>query len=152
MLADGLGGAYVAAVHGEGYCPNSETHNKQATPGACDQAPTSTPHVLNYNIGKLEDWRQQLVGGQLSSACSATMQHGAYDQGALPQVHLFQAAQPAAASSSLQTPAPGILPTWLGIAATHEAFTSSDTDVGNCGAPTARSGVIVDGWALAYEF
>ncbi len=29
--------AWVAEVHGAGYCPNSETHNKQADTKLCDQ-------------------------------------------------------------------------------------------------------------------
>ena len=44
---------YVLILHGSGFCFNSATNNKQASPALCDLAPVPTPNVLVYTYGRL---------------------------------------------------------------------------------------------------
>ena len=44
---------YALVLHGNGFCFNSETHNKQPAPALCDITQTNTPYVLVYSFGPL---------------------------------------------------------------------------------------------------
>lgn len=69
-------------AHTDGYCPNSETHNKATTPGVCDQVPVSTQYVLNYLIGPLSAFGDMLRAG--ACTCGTT-------PSAVPAVPAFHA-------------------------------------------------------------
>lgn len=55
---------HVAQAHGSGFCPNSETHNKEPSPGVCGQAPSPTPFVLDYTMGSLAAFQDVLASGR----------------------------------------------------------------------------------------
>eukprot|EP00927_Polykrikos_kofoidii_P050196 TRINITY_DN44114_c0_g1_i1.p1 TRINITY_DN44114_c0_g1~~TRINITY_DN44114_c0_g1_i1.p1 ORF type:complete len:657 (-),score=47.53 TRINITY_DN44114_c0_g1_i1:25-1941(-) len=119
-----VAGGVVALVYGDGYCPNSEVHNKQTQgPALCDAAPTTTKGVLNYALAHLPDFEASVVAGRPLSACDAAgVLHGAYSQGTLPAVTLW----------SMHEGGVGLGLVHLG----------TDGDAGACGAPAPRSGIV----------
>ena len=83
----------LVMVTSDGYCFNSHEHNTRATVSICSSIPESTPGVLQYSIGLVEDWRSVLrtnsYGSFALSACSSRILHGVYDQGRNPTVALI---------------------------------------------------------------
>ena len=41
-------------VYGDGFCFNSETHNKEPSSGVCDNKPVSTSNVMGYQFATLD--------------------------------------------------------------------------------------------------
>ena len=195
VVVDATGTPFVVEAHANGFCPNSETHNKQPTPGVCHQTPVTTPHILNYVIAPLDAFEDLVnsgehagvcvwvcacvfglcadarVGpGQLASACSHTILHGAFSQGGNPQVSrhwsahpcvralpkLLLAVQVATYSSTSAVPGsasiPVLFPPSLGFAVVHDALPEGTDDPSGCGAPITGSGSLLDSWQAQYSF
>jgi hypothetical protein len=118
-------GDQVALVVGNGYCWNSEDHNKRAEQSLCRSLPESTPHALSYTVASVSSWSSSAV--KTVSACSGgDFVHGVYDQGSAPSVALL----------------PGQL------IEVHEGFGKNDRDVGGCGTPRPYDGLVMDSFPL----
>ena len=78
-------------VHQDGFCQNNEPQNKAPKPAMCEQTPRGTKGVLVYSYGLLQDWAELLAAEEPMNACHERLMHGAYDQGAAPDVHLYAA-------------------------------------------------------------
>ena len=139
LVCDEFGAAFVHEVHGDGFCFNTETRNKQPSPTLCELRPQATPGVLNYNYAPLSHWKahfhsQQSSTTPLLTSCGEEVLHGTYDQGHNPSVAL------AAMGSK------------IGVVEVHEGWRANDRDVSECGAPimfSASGGVVLDSWPLA---
>jgi hypothetical protein len=83
-------------VYSDGYCPNCETRNKQASSALCDNPFVSTPFVLSYQFATLQNW---LRDTDSPSACSHLILNGAFSQGLPASVNLFVQVRPAFPSS-----------------------------------------------------
>ena len=69
VVVDATGTPFVVEAHANGFCPNSETHNKQPTPGVCRQTPVTTPHILNYVIAPLDAFEDLVNSGEHVGVC-----------------------------------------------------------------------------------
>lgn len=80
----------IALVVENGYCFNSEMHNKRQQPKVCDSVPESTSLVLDYTMGFIRDWSHHLLKSANSSiitGCSPSkLSHGSYNFGSCPDV------------------------------------------------------------------
>lgn len=119
---------YVLSLSGNDFCFNTEVQNKQPSPALCDVSPISTPYVLAYTFGRIEDWLT--YQNELSTSCDATLLHGMYDMGSNPSAGLvFQ---------------DGVL---YGLS-THEGLPQNATDIGGCGIAIVQEGVVFDAFSL----
>ena len=136
--------------HADAYCWNSETHNKDAAVGVCDQVPTSTPGVLAYSYGMLHDWTRFLTNiatagpiiEQWITPCNNALLHGTFALGSRPAVALVPQHKfvQATRSSATQT---------LTFIHMHEGFPNHGKDLGSCGAPVPKQGELVSGgWPM----
>jgi hypothetical protein len=126
-------GPLVLEVHGDGFCWNTEERNKQPTPLVCDQVPTSTPGVLNYNYAPLENWKSFLTSPSSApmSSCSSLILHGTFDQGSNPSAALVSLGSQSAVIEA------------------HHGWKASDKDTSQCGAPISRTpfgGAMLNSW------
>ena len=117
-------------VHQDGFCQNNEPQNKAPTPAMCEQTARGTKGVLVYSYGLLQDWAGLLVEEKPMNACHERLMHGAYDQGAAPDVHLYAAPhyQPPPPWSGVG-PMAQVPPQAWGIAEVRARATSSRTAV-----------------------
>jgi hypothetical protein len=137
----------VADTHTDGFCQNSETHNKQAVPATCvfaQQNATTTPLVLNYNFGQWGHWSEQSVGndptGPMQSPCADRVFAGAFGMGGDPSPWLFVGnAAPAAGTNSTGAVA--------GLMVSHTGIPSGTSD-GGCGIARSQEGLVIDGWSF----
>eukprot|EP00698_Gefionella_okellyi_P000060 TRINITY_DN1003_c0_g1_i4.p1 TRINITY_DN1003_c0_g1~~TRINITY_DN1003_c0_g1_i4.p1 ORF type:complete len:106 (+),score=25.90 TRINITY_DN1003_c0_g1_i4:165-482(+) len=97
----------------------------------CDAVPVSTANVLSYMMAPLSKWVATLSSGQMFSACDGDFSAAAYDQGSAPSIALYE------------------INGTVGIAEIHEGFPVGAKDVGNCGAPNYRDGLVADAWDVA---
>lgn len=137
----------VADVHTDGFCQNSEVHNKQPVPSTCQLAqssPSSTQSVLNYNTAPFEAWAAQARGedaaGRMQTPCSNSVLAGAFGMGGRPHaaIAVGQAA-PAMGGAPMQAAA---------IVVAHQGLPTGSKDAGGCGIARQMDGVVVDGFAL----
>lgn len=132
--------AYVHEVHSDGFCFNTETRNKQASPPVCEQVATSTPNVLNYNYAPLANWRNLLLGQKnntMLTSCSEQILHGTYDQGRSPSIAMAYVGNK------------------FGVVEVHEGWRKGDVDISECGAPLVLAdagGAVLDSWPLPFQF
>eukprot|EP01090_Pellita_catalonica_P021054 TRINITY_DN7780_c0_g1_i1.p1 TRINITY_DN7780_c0_g1~~TRINITY_DN7780_c0_g1_i1.p1 ORF type:complete len:471 (-),score=55.63 TRINITY_DN7780_c0_g1_i1:81-1493(-) len=122
-----------AEVHANGYCYNSESHNKRADISVCKSLPKSEDGVLVYSYSTLDSWLQFLENpknGYVNS-CNHHIMHGAYDEGFFPDVALLEA------GSS------------FGIVEVHEGVGADFVDQAKCGRASSVDGVVLDSWHLA---
>lgn len=124
------GEPWVFEVHGEGYCWNSETHNKQPYPATCDCTPVSTPWTLNYNIGSLQAFISHIDNQAIFSACDHDILSGMYDQGIAPSGRLLVQEDSVVAL------------------AVHQGRPTLDFDNGDCGDAVPYRGLLLDGWTV----
>lgn len=135
--------------HSNGYCPNSETHNKEADVGLCDQVPLRNAGgaYVNYNAGPLHAWAWQLLqrddrpmsdasSWPGASPCSLTMAHGMVDMGAHPAPLLLTAA----------TAPPSVFAVLVLEGAGTAGVGVADPLL--CGAANNATGLRLDGWQL----
>jgi hypothetical protein len=125
------GEAVVFEVHGEGYCWNSESHNKQPYPATCDCAPVSTPWTLNYNLGTLLAFKNHIESHTLFSACDQDILSGMYDQGIAPSPRLLLTEE-----------------NELVAVAVHQGRPLLEFDSGDCGDATPFRGLLLDGFVV----
>lgn len=137
--SDGTDILLVGEVHGDGYCWNSETNNKQPTPATCDNEARSTPHIMNYNIGALGAWNAFFAASAptpnatLSPCTSVGVLHGTFDTGARPQLALWLTVE-----------------SNVVVLVLHESLAASAEDVSGCGfaVATDKPSILLDGWVL----
>jgi hypothetical protein len=143
------GGVVVADTHNDGFCQNSETHNKQPFPSTCVFAQlnaTSTPGVLNYNAGAWLDWATQAEGGDaaghMQTPCSTSVLAGSFSMGSgRPAPWLF--------SGSAASPAGADTTHAVALVVTHDGLPADAKDTGGCGIARAQDGVVVDGFSFS---
>ena len=145
------GAAAVALVWSDAYCWNSETHNKDAAVGVCDQIPTSTPGVLAYSYGTFSDWAGFLAQAAAAGApvvqqwitpCDSALLHGTFALGSRPAVALVPQNRSVQIANAAATQT-------LAFLHVHEGFPIHGKDVGSCGAPVPRQGELVSGgWPM----
>lgn len=123
------GAVIVARTWTDGFCPNSENHNKNADVAVCDHPPTQTPGVMEYETLRLDDARVWLHAPP--SPCSNVSLQGSFGSGTHPSVALT----PVGARGD------------VAVVVAHGGWTNT-TDVGQCGLPTPVAGPVVDAWRL----
>jgi hypothetical protein len=122
----------------------------------CSSLPFSTPNILNYNFGTLQQWRQFLMNTSSSAkknfitSCHVNILHGTYDQGRNPssQVFVFGGRGDSVPSKSKVGPFTSSDGFYVGLVAVHEGYRSTDVDTTTCGRPTvfaSNGGIIIDG-------
>jgi len=171
-------GDVLMLVSDHGYCYNSHAHNTRSFPSVCASPPVPTPYVLTYSVGLVQDWRIVLdnrlssfnsnlsyqrkndgrdhrssgVGSNiytttatncsisssgeascfLVSPCHRRILHGAYDQGSRPTIAL------------------GITnETEITFFEAHDGFPTSARDIGSCGLPLGRDGIVADSFDIS---
>jgi len=124
----------VVETNAEGYCFNSDWHNKRAYPLVCDSTPNSCEHIMNYNYGNFEDWKEQILNGDDTriSSCHNSIMHGDYDLGKNPNFAL------------LFNP----VENKLSVLEVHEGFGNQSLDTCGCGYPLPFNGVVLDSWDI----
>jgi hypothetical protein len=98
----GSGAAYLLVLQGAGFCFNTNTNNKEATPALCDVQPKSISNVLAYSFGALgllsvitfspnneDDWAAAGKLGQAVTPCHESLFSGMYDMGYNPAACLL---------------------------------------------------------------
>lgn len=158
----GGGGMAVMVTHGEGYCANSEAHNKDANTGLCEQLPVVSSGArgayMNYAYGSLGAWTQALLDTTLNvstvslpyaaSPCSSLLASGMYGMGGHPSPVLWlQPVRPSSADGGVVH-----LPGTVRLAAVYEGSLTTDDPL-SCGAAVPAPGAIkLAGWPLAQSF
>jgi hypothetical protein len=85
------GKTYIAQVHTDSYCGNSESHNKNATVSVCDATPVSTRNIMTYTVGEWSDLTNHLSNSNNTfiTNCHRQLVHGMYDMGQHPSITLY---------------------------------------------------------------
>lgn len=108
-------------------------HNTQSSPGACQQAPVSTPNVLTYSLADLITWfnflSEKNSESSLLTCCSLDFHHGMYDMGT-PSATLYSREEV------------------IGVAAVHQGISNSSVDAGECDLAEVYPGIILDDWLV----
>lgn len=131
LALDSGGDVLVFEAHDRGYCPSTETRNKQPFPKLCDQRPhASGGAYLNWQWARLPAFTAMLLSGRGASPCSDAVLHGCFGMGSMPAVAL--------------APASG-LPT---LAVLHTGTSASEKDPDGAGPPLPFAGLVLDGWPL----
>lgn len=153
----------VLESHSNGYCPNSETHNKEADVGLCDQVPLPNAGgaYVNYNAGPLTAWAWQLLqrdGRWMAdpstwpgaSPCSLTMAHGMVDMGAHPAPLLMVSPSASATQAGASSTGGSAATAVYAVLALEGAGTAGAgvADPLLCGAANNATGLRLDGWRL----
>ncbi|KAA0168410.1 hypothetical protein FNF31_00292 [Cafeteria roenbergensis] len=146
-VGGGRWGVLVADVHTDGFCQNSEVHNKQPVPSTCQLAQvglSSTPSVLNYNTAPFDAWAAQARGqdaaGRMQTPCSNSVLAGALGMGGKPHASIA-----VGRAAPARGDAPGMA---AAIVVAHQGLPAGSKDTGGCGIARQMDGVVVDGFAL----
>ncbi|EGD72887.1 hypothetical protein PTSG_04617 [Salpingoeca rosetta] len=144
--------AYMALVVQDAFCWNTETHNKQPYPGACDNEPTPTQFALSYTVSSVTDlWRrvQAYAGSTVATPCTyasadpsqqqqlSTFVHGTFGAGKHPDVSVTVAG----ARDGLATSEPVLRLQTAQMTLTHSDPISSA--LSECGAPIVGATTVV---------
>ncbi|EGC37865.1 hypothetical protein DICPUDRAFT_53679 [Dictyostelium purpureum] len=132
----------VIQVHSDGYCFNSELHNKRAGPRVCESSATSTPRILNYNFGYFDDWVEQIKSKEMITSCNNKILHGTYNQGSFPSVHLYKEINGTVNNLGLK----------YGVVEVHQGLPLDFIDRSNCGRPTSWDQIVLDSWKILPDF
>jgi len=122
----------VVLVVDGGFCYNGNTINRQAAFKVCDASPTPCPVVMDYTLGRAQQWVAWSRSVELAGSCGSLL-HGTYDFGNNPSAAIVH------------------LPAGAAVVAVHEVPRSADTC--GCGTPEPRNlgGLVLDGWAFYTE-
>merc|ERR1712007_290788 len=112
----------VALTVDNGFCYNSEKHNKNSHVKVCDQNPMPCLGALDYMLGSTSEWLSLLQSGLQSNPCG-TVLHGTYDFGRAPSAGIVRLEHDR-----------------VGFMAVHEGATDFFSD---CGKPVLRPGKLV---------
>ncbi|KNC53516.1 uncharacterized protein AMSG_01229 [Thecamonas trahens ATCC 50062] len=120
-------GEWVVVVATDGWCWNSNEHNKATSPATCDFVPSATPNVLNYLLvpTAAESLDAILARGKVLTPCTPGVIVGSLGSGSAPAVAV--------------TPSSEVLTLFGGLPA-------NTPDVGSCGLPDYASGALVAQW------
>ncbi len=116
-------------THTNGFCWNSETHNKQPTPALCDLQPIVVDQLMVYNFARFEDFVDSILTKTAFSSCHPSIMHGAYDWGMFP-------------SAAFSTQPDGS----IALISVHTGISSNVTDPLSCGIALPHQGLVVDAW------
>jgi len=133
----------IIEVHGNGYCYNSDSHNKHSGPPMCQLAPTgenSTNYILNYNYASIDSWKESIQIGKQLSPCHPLISHGYYDQGQYPSVALF--------SDNKEGITAGVVAVHDGRPPLAENDANIDLSNNDCGVAEPYEGIVIDSWPM----
>lgn len=147
MLPGDAGEVKVFATLGQGFCANSEAHNKNAAQGLCDQVPTANSGgaYLNYAYGSWLGWTSGLLeasatGRMAGNPCSEHLASGMFGMGSSPSAAMW-------AETDTESNQPQIR------AAVSYVGLDAASDPGGCGVATAAPGTLkLAGWPLAQSY
>lgn len=139
---------------GDGFCFNSETHNKQARVAVCDQALVSSPGVVNYVAGTMSQLVAALLamsrrGDRWLTPCSPYVVVGTADVGATPGVAVVAAPfAPGIPKPPVRDPLNGVSV----VLAREQVAVQQGSAADACGAPRAdlapRGQTVLAAWEL----
>lgn len=121
----------IVALHGNGFCWNTQGHNMARHISLCDRKPVSQSQVMVYDYGYWSSWVAHGNDTALEiTACSRSgVLHGVYDLGRHP-------------SLATMTLGNGE----LAIVSAHEGFSGGKDHF--CGRPDVFHGIVLDTWVL----
>eukprot|EP00742_Colponemidia_sp_Colp-10_P003100 GILJ01003303.1.p1 GENE.GILJ01003303.1~~GILJ01003303.1.p1 ORF type:complete len:689 (-),score=95.09 GILJ01003303.1:145-2211(-) len=130
---------YVLEAHTDGMCQcgmiinNGDMYKCDLDISEDSKPLRSVPHLLNYNWGELDRFVDRIHSGDRVGSCDPHIMHGKFDNGAHPSIAMVTSGSDVLALE------------------VHDAsFDPSDFTVNICGAPTPRTGLVVDSWTLVH--